>query len=111
MRYLGSKIKLLPAIEAVIQKYNIQGETFADLFAGTGCVGDHFKGTYRVIANDFLYYSYVFNRAKLSFGNIPTFEKFKEIYGCSPFDWFLLDVELLSLLFYHDFCYNTSINS
>lgn len=87
MRYLGSKIKLLPAIEAVIQKYNIQGETFADLFAGTGCVGDHFKGTYRVIANDFLYYSYVFNRAKLSFGNIPTFEKFKEIYGCSPFDW------------------------
>ena len=87
MRYLGSKIKLLPAIEAVIQKYNIQGDTFADLFAGTGCVGDYFKGTYRVISNDFLYYSYVFNRAKLSFCDIPAFEKFKEIYGCTPFEW------------------------
>lgn len=87
MRYLGSKVKLLPAIEAVINKYNIQGETFADLFAGTGCVGDYFKEHYKIISNDFLYYAYVFNRAKLCFSNIPQFEKFVEIYGCNIFDW------------------------
>lgn len=87
MRYLGSKIKLLPTIDAVINKYNIQGETFADLFSGTGCVGDYFKERYRIISNDFLYYAYVFNRAKLSFSNIPQFEKFVETYGCNIFDW------------------------
>ena len=43
MRYLGSKMKLLSAIEDVIKKNKIEGETFADLFAGTGCVGDYFK--------------------------------------------------------------------
>lgn len=87
MRYLGSKIKLLPAIDAVINKYNIEGQTFADLFSGTGCVGDYFKERYRIISNDFLYYAYVFNRAKLSFANIPQFKKFVEVYGCNIFDW------------------------
>ena len=87
MRYLGSKIKLLPAIDAVINKYNIQGKTFADLFSGTGCVGDYFKERYRIISNDVLYYAYVFNRAKLSFSSIPQFEKFVEAYGCNIFDW------------------------
>ena len=65
MRYLGSKIKLLSAIEEVIAENEIEGETFADLFAGTGCVGDYFKNRYKIISNDFLYYSYVMNNAKL----------------------------------------------
>ena len=59
MRYLGSKIKLLSAIEEVIAENEIEGETFADLFAGTGCVGDYFKNRYKIISNDFLYYSYI----------------------------------------------------
>ena len=59
MRYLGSKIKLLEQIENVINDNHIEGETFADLFAGTGCVGDYFKDRYKVISNDFLYYSFV----------------------------------------------------
>ena len=87
MRYLGSKIKLLSAIESVINKYNIEGETFADLFSGTGCVGDYFKGKYKIISNDFLYYSYVLNRAKLSFPCVPQFEKFSLTYGCNIFEW------------------------
>lgn len=34
-----------------------------DLFAGTGAVGAHFKKRgYRIVANDFQYYSYVLNR-------------------------------------------------
>ena len=43
MRYLGSKAKLLNMIEDVIEKYNIEGYTFGDLFAGTSCVGDYLK--------------------------------------------------------------------
>ena len=65
MRYLGSKIKLLDEIDKVIKENGIEGDSFADLFAGTGAVGDFFKGSYKIIANDFLYYSYVFNKAKL----------------------------------------------
>ena len=48
IRYLGNKTKLLTFIEKVIDKYKIEGETFADLFAGTGSVGDYFKGKYTV---------------------------------------------------------------
>ena len=80
MRYLGSKIKLLPEIESVIKKYKIKGKTFADLFAGTCCVGDYFKGKYKIISNDFLYYSYVISKAKLSFKETPKFKNFRKIY-------------------------------
>ena len=31
MRYLGSKAKLLSTIESIIEKYDIDGETFGDL--------------------------------------------------------------------------------
>lgn len=87
MRYLGSKIKLLPEIESVIKKYKIKGETFADLFAGTCCVGDHFKGKYKIISNDFLYYSYVISKAKLSFKEVPKFKKFRKDYNRNIFEW------------------------
>ncbi len=53
MRYLGSKVRLLTCIQDVIDEYNVQGEIFADLFSGTGCVGDFFKDKYNVISNDF----------------------------------------------------------
>ncbi len=87
MRYLGSKIKLLSAIEETINLYNIQGETFADLFAGTGCVGDYFKNKYKIISNDFLYYSYVMNKAKLENETIPEFKQFKKKYKSNIFEW------------------------
>ncbi len=87
MRYLGSKIKLLSAIEEVITENGIEGETFADLFAGTGCVGDYFKDRYQIISNDFLYYSYVMNNARLINDRIPTFEKVQEKTGTDVFSW------------------------
>lgn len=80
-------MKLLTAIESVIEKYGIEGSTFADLFAGTGCVGDYFKGKYKIISNDFLYYSFVLNKAKLSFGTFPKFECFENKYKKNIFDW------------------------
>lgn len=87
MRYLGSKIKLLPEIEKLIKTYNIKGESFADLFAGTGCVGDYFKEKYQIISNDFLYYSYILNKAKLQNCCIPEYKTFREIYNSNIFDW------------------------
>ena len=88
MRYLGSKIKLLSSIEEVIQKNNIHGETFADIFAGTGCVGDYFKGRYKIISNDFLYYSYVMNCAKLQNATVPEFKRFKnDVIDNDIFSW------------------------
>ena len=64
MRYLGSKYRLLPFIENVIQEVtNGIFNTFADLFAGTGIVGKTYreKGCY-VIANDTQFYSYILNK-------------------------------------------------
>lgn len=87
MRYLGSKTKLLSAIEKVITENEIEGETFADLFAGTGCVGDYFKDRYKIISNDFLYYSYVMNNAKLMNAVIPTFNRVQEETGTDVFSW------------------------
>ncbi|MCE2110075.1 adenine methyltransferase [Streptococcus thermophilus] len=87
MRYLGNKTKLLTFIEKVIDKYKIEGETFADLFAGTGSVGDYFKGKYTVYSNDYMYFSKVISEAKLSNFKTPDFKEFHKKYGVSPFEW------------------------
>ncbi|CCI63037.1 K06223 DNA adenine methylase [Streptococcus dysgalactiae subsp. equisimilis AC-2713] len=87
MRYLGNKTKLLPFIEHVLDKYQIEGNTFADLFSGTGAVGDFFKGRFQILSNDFLYYSYVLNRAKLMNTTVPKFEKFKIKYKVNVYEW------------------------
>lgn len=60
---------------------------FCDLFAGTSCVGDSFKGQYRIIANDFMNYSYCFSKAKLNFGSVPNFKGFLAKYGIDVFEW------------------------
>lgn len=87
MRYLGNKTKILPYIEDVIKKYHIKGKTFADIFAGTSSVGDYFKDKYEIISNDFMFYSYVLSKAKLSFDSIPKFTKFKKKYKTDIYDW------------------------
>ncbi|MBP1971343.1 adenine-specific DNA-methyltransferase [Virgibacillus natechei] len=87
MRYLGNKTKLLHFIESVIEKYNIQGETFADLLAGTGTVGDFFKGKYQIISNDYMYFSKILNKAKLLNNTTPGFKGFIKKYNRTPFEW------------------------
>lgn len=87
MRYLGNKTKLLSFIDAVIEKYDIHGEIFADLFAGTASVGDHMKNRYKIVANDFMYYSYVFSKAKLLNASTPIFSEFIKNYNEDPFTW------------------------
>ena len=60
-RYIGSKNSLLSNIEKVIKKYYKNYDfVLADLFAGTGVVGNYFanKGS-KVIVNDLLFSNYV----------------------------------------------------
>ena len=67
MNYIGSKYSLLDFLQSTIE--NVTGYkpgdnyVFADLFAGTGIVGQ----TYRekgctVLSNDIQYYSYILNK-------------------------------------------------
>ena len=56
-RYIGSKNSLLENIDKVIEKhYKNNNFVLADIFAGTGVVGNYFanKGA-KVIVNDLLY--------------------------------------------------------
>lgn len=53
-RYLGSKTKLLGFIDDILQAENIEFETFADIFAGTGTVANHFYDSSKIIVNDIL---------------------------------------------------------
>ncbi|NHW78399.1 DNA adenine methylase, partial [Escherichia coli] len=76
MRYLGNKTNLLNFIQQVIKKHDIQGQTFADVFAGTGSVGDYFKGEYTVLSNDYMYFSKVISEAKLLNSEKPKFDSF-----------------------------------
>lgn len=68
MNYIGSKFSLLEFLKESIkdtllknnEKRSPNEMVFADLFAGTGCVGGYFKSLgYSIIANDIQYYSYV----------------------------------------------------
>src|SRR3989339_471011 len=68
-RYIGNKHKLIEWIFSIINK-ECKGNSFADIFAGTGVVSavatKHFE---KVILNDFLHSNYAIYRA--FFGNEP----------------------------------------
>lgn len=87
MRYLGNKQSLTSFIENVIKKHNIQGEVFADLFSGTCSVGDHFKDSYQIIANDYMYFSKIISDAKILNKTPPSFKKFFEKFKTTPFEY------------------------
>ena len=87
VRYLGNKTKLLDFIENVIEKYQIEGEVFADLFSGTSSVGDYFKDRYTIIANDYMGFASVIAKAKLMNAGRPSFVKFIRKYKTDPFQW------------------------
>lgn len=76
MRYIGSKLNLLPQIDEMVEKHVDGSErTFVDLFAGTNVVGQHFADRYSIISNDILYFSYVIARGTLGIATPPTFAK------------------------------------
>jgi adenine-specific DNA-methyltransferase len=53
-RYLGSKTRLLPFIEGILESEKVEFTSFADIFAGTGVVASHFHTKADVILNDIL---------------------------------------------------------
>jgi adenine-specific DNA-methyltransferase len=53
-RYLGSKTKLLDFIDDILRAEKIEFKTFADIFAGTGTVANHFCDRSKIIVNDIL---------------------------------------------------------
>ena len=71
MNYIGSKLSLLDFLNDSIndvlkknkEKKPLSKMIFADLFAGTSCVGGYFKSLgCSIIANDIQYYSYVITK-------------------------------------------------
>jgi len=65
MNYIGSKQSLIEFLDSSIKSIvgSVESKIFADLFAGTGTVGKHFKKLgCKVIANDLMYYAFVLNR-------------------------------------------------
>ena len=71
-RYIGCKARLIDFIYSTVENYSKPGyKVFADIFAGTGVVGNYFadKG-YKVILNDTLYSNVVAYTAWLGKGEI-----------------------------------------
>jgi len=75
MKYIGNKTRLLGFIDEVILKEKLPKKgTFIDIFTGTTSVAEHFKKkNYKIISNDFMTYSYIYQRAFIKNNNYPKF--------------------------------------
>ena len=76
MKYIGNKQRLLDFIDSVVQKEKLpQKGIFIDIFTGTTSVAQHYKKKgYRIIANDLMTYSYVFQQAYIKNNRFPKFK-------------------------------------
>ncbi len=74
-RYLGNKNSILPFIDNIIKNEIGNFNSFCDIFAGTGTVGNFFnKRDNKIILNDLLYHNFISLKAFL---NSETFNKNK----------------------------------
>ena len=77
MRYIGGKALLLDAIIETINSETENVHTVIDIFSGSGVVGNALKAKgYRVLSNDFLYFSYVIARGTVGISTEPSFANF-----------------------------------
>lgn len=76
MKYIGNKQRLLDFIDSVVQAEGLPRKgTFIDIFTGTTSVAKHYKKKgYRIIANDFMTYSYIFQQAYIKNNRFPKFD-------------------------------------
>jgi adenine-specific DNA-methyltransferase len=82
MRFIGNKQNLLDFIYSVVESERIEGDVLIDIFSGTTSVAKHFKrNDYSVIANDLLYFSYVFQKAYIENNTAPDFSNLTELDG------------------------------
>ena len=74
MRYIGSKNRILEFIDEIITETygDYSNAIIADLFSGTGCVGEMFKikGA-KVISNDYMHFSYAMQIARIKRNKLP----------------------------------------
>ena len=77
MKYIGNKQRLLNFIDNVVINEGLPTRgTFIDIFTGTTSVAKYFKKKgYRLVTNDFMTYSYVFQNAYIKNNQYPTFKK------------------------------------
>jgi len=76
MRYIGRKNSLLDFIEEPLIENKITDGKFCDIFSGTTVVAQHFKKKgFEVISNDYMYFSYVFQKAYIENNSVPKFKK------------------------------------
>ncbi len=87
MRYLGNKTKLLLKIEKFIDDNKINGESFFDIFSGTGTVANYFKNRYKVSSNDFMTFSYIMQSSKLLNEKVPSFRDLNKYLGMDVFEF------------------------
>lgn len=74
MRYIGSKNRILDFIDkTILETYgDYSNATVADLFSGTGCVGEMFKKKgARVISNDYMHFSYAMQISRIKRNKLP----------------------------------------
>lgn len=85
MRYLGSKDKLIPAIQALLSEKGLTNEphVFFDAFCGTGAVANSFKDIFHLVINDSMNWSVLYSMGRIV-GSTCTFEKL----GFDPFLFF-----------------------
>lgn len=76
MRYIGGKSLQIDNIDSVISSEAASVSSVVDLFAGSGVVSRNFKTLgYRVISNDFLFFSYVLQRGTITLNKKPQFKE------------------------------------
>jgi adenine-specific DNA-methyltransferase len=81
LKYIGSKSRLLSFIYSSLLKVcNIKKGIFCDIFSGTAVVGNFFKEkNFKIISNDFMYYSYLQQYSLIKLNYTPTFDGLRSI--------------------------------
>jgi len=88
MRFIGNKESILNEINKLIESKKLfcDNHILFDAFSGTAAVGNHFKSKFKIIANDYLHFSYVYSHGRLNNArhafrklNLDPFEYFNNI--------------------------------
>lgn len=85
MRYIGNKESILDEIYKLIESRNLfdGNKVFFDAFSGTASVGNMLKNRFKIIANDYMYFSYVYSNGRLN----DIKNGFKKL-SVNPFEYF-----------------------
>ena len=100
MRYLGSKDKLLPAIQSLLYDKGLLNTSFRffDAFCGTGAVANSLKNIYNVIINDSMQWSVIYTKGRI-IGNLCDFKRL----GFNPFQYFSEHQDIQKGFFYQNY--------